>query len=245
MTQPSIAVGVVRPPRKRVAIVGSGIAGLTSAWVLSRDGGFDVTLIESEKSLGMDAHSFDLAEGLADSRADGTQRLDMPLRVFSESYYPNLTRLYAAAGVSFHPEDYCGSFLDVDGSCLFKYNNLLIGPYSLPWILPRFLFQRRPLALALEYLRFIVLARRHTLENSMWIKALETMTFGEYLQRGGYSSSFVHKFIVRTTLVSSPALRIELPPSYCNLCRCLFVVLFALAVPPLCSRTPLISSYRT
>ncbi len=214
MMQPSIGVGVVgetfSPPRKRVAIVGSGIAGLTSAWVLSRDDNFDVTIIESEKSLGMDAHSFNLAEALPGSRDDGAQRLDMPLRVFSESYYPNLTRLYAAAGVTFHPEDYCGSFLDVDGSCLFKYNNFLIGPYSLPWILPRFLFQRKPLELALEYLRFIVVARRHTKNNSIWIKALETMTFGEYLQRGGYSSSFVHKFIVRAMPAYSLSVLIEL-----------------------------------
>jgi len=59
--------------------------------------------------------------------------------------------MYTAAGVTFCPEDYCGSFFDSDGTCLFKYNNLLIGPYSLPWIFPRFLLRRQPLALALEY----------------------------------------------------------------------------------------------
>ena len=180
---------------KRIAIVGSGIAGLTSAWLLSRDGRFHVTLIESEKSLGMDAHSFDLAQ--TQPGREG-QRLDMPLRVFSESYYPNLTRLYAAAGVSFCPEDYCGSFFDTDGDCLFKYSNILIGPYSLPWIFPRFLFRRQPLALAFEYLRFMVAARRHTKEGGVWLRVLETMTFGEYLQRGRFSPSFVNKFIVRS-----------------------------------------------
>ncbi len=180
------------PPLKRVAIVGSGIAGLTSAWLLGRDGGFHVTLIESEQTLGMDAHSFDMAQPGA-----ARQRLDMPLRVFSESYYPNLTRLYTAAGVSFCPEDYCGSFFDTDGDCLFKYSNFLIGPYSLPLIFPRFLFRRKPLALAFEYIRFMVAARRHTKDGSVWLRVLETMTFGEYLQRGGFSAPFIHKFIVR------------------------------------------------
>jgi hypothetical protein len=191
------------PSTQRVAIVGSGIAGLTAAWLLSRDSTFQVTLIESEPSLGMDAHSFDMAQALPDGSAGSTQRLDMPLRVFSESYYPNLTRLYSAAGVTFCPEDYCGSFLDTDGSCLFKYSNLLIGPYSLPWIFPRFLFKRASLSLALEYFRFMVVARRHTKDGSLWLKALETMTFGEYLQRGKYSAAFINKFMVHPQVVTN------------------------------------------
>jgi predicted NAD/FAD-binding protein len=182
---------------KRVAIVGSGIAGLTAAWALSRDHRFEVTLFENERTLGMDAHSFEGEQAQESPR----QRFDMPLRVFSESYYPNLTRLYAAAGIEFCPENYCGAFVDSDGSCLFKYNNLLIGPYSLPWILPRFWFQRSALTLAYEYFRFIVVARRHTQQGSLWLRAVETLTFGEYLQRGGFSSMFIHKFIV-----CSPAL---------------------------------------
>jgi predicted NAD/FAD-binding protein len=187
--------------RKHVAIVGSGIAGLTAAWVLSRDARFTVTLIESEATLGMDAHSYDMSSVQSDGSAGGTQRLDMPLRVFSESYYPNLTRLYSAAGVTFCPEDYCGSFIDTDGTCLLKYNNFLIGQFSFPWIFPRFFFNRKSLAIAAEYFRFMVVARRHTKEGSVWLRALETMTFGEYLQRGAYSDAFVHKFIVRSPTI--------------------------------------------
>jgi predicted NAD/FAD-binding protein len=191
-----------QPPITRVAVVGSGIAGLTAAWVLSRDNRFEVTLIEREPSLGMDAHSFDMSHAQPGGSAGSPQRLDMPLRVFSESYYPNLTRLYSEAGVTFCPEDYCGSFLDADGSCLFKYSNLLIGPFSLPWIFPRFLLKRASLSLAIEYFRFMVVARRHTKDGSLWLKALETMTFGEYLQRGMYSATFVNKFIVRSQIVT-------------------------------------------
>jgi hypothetical protein len=233
--------------RKHVAIVGSGIAGLTAAWVLSRDSRFTVTLIESEATLGMDAHSFDMSSVQSDGSAGSTQRLDMPLRVFSESYYPNLTRLYSAAGVTFCPEDYCGSFIDTDGTCLLKYNNFLIGQFSFPWIFPRFFFQRKSLAIAVEYFRFMVVARRHTKEGSVWLRALETMTFGEYLQRGAYSDAFVHKFIVLPhlppSLATSPFLRDADPqvPVARAICTCSAAA--ALAYPAdiilayLCKRT--------
>jgi hypothetical protein len=62
----------------------------------------------------------------------------------------------------------------------------------------------------------MVVARRHTKEGSLWLRALETMTFGEYLQRGAYSDAFVHKFIVLPHLPPSPPTitsHHHLPPS--------------------------------
>ncbi|MCA9565835.1 MAG: FAD-dependent oxidoreductase, partial [Myxococcales bacterium] len=68
----------------RVAVIGSGMTGLAAAWLLSQR--HQVTLYERQPRLGMDAHSIDLPG----SRG----RVDVPLRVFYEGYYPTLTKLY-------------------------------------------------------------------------------------------------------------------------------------------------------
>ena len=86
--------------RKQIAVIGSGIAGLVAAHLISRK--HDVTLFEREKTLGMDAHSID---------SHGA-RMDIPLRVFSEAYYPNLCRIYRQLGVRYKAADY--SFCCID-----------------------------------------------------------------------------------------------------------------------------------
>ena len=80
---PVVADGV---PRKRIAVVGSGVAGLSAAFLLSRK--HEVHLFEREDTVGMDAHSLSIHGA----------RMDIPLRVFSESYYPNLCNMYKLVG---------------------------------------------------------------------------------------------------------------------------------------------------
>lgn len=66
--------------RKRIAVVGSGIAGLTAASILSSK--HDVVLFESQSYLGMDAHSVNIPLSLDSSKSSSTARLDVPLRIF-------------------------------------------------------------------------------------------------------------------------------------------------------------------
>ena len=111
------------PAEKRVAVVGSGIAGLTAAHLIARK--HHVTLYERESTLGMDAHS------VRHHRA----RVDIPLRVFSEAYYPNLCKLYTLIGIVYHSADYSFSLLRAvrAPSAYFRYANFFHKGASYPY----------------------------------------------------------------------------------------------------------------
>ena len=108
--------------RKRIAVVGSGVAGLSAAYLLARE--HDVTIFEREAAVGMDAHSLD---------AHGA-RMDIPLRVFSESYYPNLCSLYRRIGVKYRAADYSFSCLGghAGAAAYFRYINFFVRGMALP-----------------------------------------------------------------------------------------------------------------
>ncbi|KAI0271608.1 splicing factor, Prp19-binding domain-containing protein [Gloeopeniophorella convolvens] len=112
------------PPRRvvRVAIVGSGLAGLTAAYLLHNahqrpdaryDDGpvdFEVHIFEKAESLGMDSHSVSLTlPGEA-----GEWRVDVPMRSFQGGYYPQLIALYTRLGVPFRRADFSYSFSVLD-----------------------------------------------------------------------------------------------------------------------------------
>ncbi|WP_299053607.1 FAD-dependent oxidoreductase [uncultured Nocardioides sp.] len=82
---------------RRVAVVGSGVAGLTAAYVLSRT--CHVTLLEADSRLGghADTHPVDVR------RPDGTTvtvPVDTGFIVHNERTYPNLLRLYGELGIT-------------------------------------------------------------------------------------------------------------------------------------------------
>jgi len=89
----------------RVAVVGSGLAGLATAYFLTRNTrGVDVTLFERHAALGMDAESVTV------EHEGEHQRIDVPMRAFSAAYYPNLVVLYKHLRIGFDPQSFSFSF---------------------------------------------------------------------------------------------------------------------------------------
>ena len=80
-------------PRERVAVVGSGVSGLTAAYLLQRR--YDVLLFEADDRLGGHAHTHELPDPLA-----GTLAVDSGFIVHNERTYPNLLRLFGELGVA-------------------------------------------------------------------------------------------------------------------------------------------------
>lgn len=77
---------------QRIAVVGAGISGLASAWLLSHE--HEVTLFEAGRYLGGHTNTVDIAlEGK-------THPVDTGFLVFNEKTYPNLIAMFAQLGVA-------------------------------------------------------------------------------------------------------------------------------------------------
>lgn len=165
-----------------VAVVGGGIAGLSAAWRLSAR--HRVTLIERHAVAGMDAHSLDLAH---DGR---TFRIDVPLRVIYEGYYPTLIALYHRLGVQLERTNYAGSFSALDGPVYYRYANWIVGGRSVP--LPALPLGGTAMRINRDLLRFYRMAPR----------ALRTLAddepLGSWLDRSGLGKAFTEGFLIPT-----------------------------------------------
>ena len=76
----------------RVAVIGSGISGLATAWLLSRK--HEVTLYEAEDYFGGHTHTHQV------ELIDGTFAVDSGFIVYNPLHYPLLTGLFAELGIA-------------------------------------------------------------------------------------------------------------------------------------------------
>jgi len=155
----------------RIAVVGSGISGLASAWLLSRK--HRVTLYESQDYFGGHTHTHHVTLG------DGDYAVDSGFIVYNPLHYPLLARLFAELGVASQPTTMSFavrselSGLEYNASSL---NSLFCQRRNL--ISPRFLGMVRDL------LRFYRQAPDVLVDPSL------DLTLEEYLASGGYGAGF-------------------------------------------------------
>jgi len=84
-------------PGARIAVVGAGIAGLASAWLLAQR--YEVTLFEAGEYFGGHSNTVDVTlEGI-------THPVDTGFLVHNELTYPNLIALFEHLGVAVHASD--------------------------------------------------------------------------------------------------------------------------------------------
>jgi len=167
--------------RPSVAVIGSGISGLTAAYLLSRT--HDVTLFEAEDRLGGHAHTHDVTD------SDGRQHaVDSGFIVHNDVTYPWLRRLFGELDVEVRPAEMSmsvcceGCGLQYAGGRgargVFAQARRLIDPrfVRMLWQVKR--FHRR----ALAFLRM-------TDDENL-------TTYGEFLEREGFSGYFIAHYAV-------------------------------------------------
>lgn len=154
--------------KKKIAIIGGGIAGLSAMWRLNEK--YDVTLLEKEKEIGGHAQS------IAVETPKGIIYADLAVQLFAEPLYPNLFAYFEQFSVEnfLSPLTFSAYFPALGGS----WSNTGLHQTSLGReLLP-------------ECDRFQL--RMQQLPNSSQ-EATRSMTLGEYLIAENYSTRFINR----------------------------------------------------
>jgi uncharacterized protein len=173
--------------RPTAAVIGSGVAGLTAAYLLQRT--HDVTLFEADDRLGGHAHTHDI--GTPDDRV---LPIDSGFIVHNERTYPNLLRLFGELGVATQPTEMSMSI--TCAGCGLEY----AGARGLPGLFAQLRRAGDPayLRMLAEVKRFHAHARRlldHADAEDTG-NDVDGLTLGTFLALGGYSRYFVQHFMI-------------------------------------------------
>ncbi|GAM98350.1 amine oxidase [alpha proteobacterium U9-1i] len=164
--------------RQRIAVIGSGIAGMSAAWLLSK--AHEVTIYEKNDRLGGHSNTVNV------HTASGTIPVDTGFIVFNDVTYPNLVALFEHLGVESQDSDM--SFgVSLDGGRI-EYSSVgasafLAGGRNL--LSPRFW------SMTLDLLRFYKQA-----PLDLPGTRADMISLGEYLKRNGYGDPFQRDHIL-------------------------------------------------
>lgn len=157
---------------RRIAVVGSGIAGMSAAWLLSRR--FDVTVFEKNGRLGGHANTVEVAT------PDGPLHVDTGFIVYNEENYPNLTALFEHLGVATRLSDMSfGVSLDEGALEYSSFNLQGLFAQGANLVSPRFWSMLRDIR------RFYRAGNRAVVNDT-----LPAQSLGDYLRAGGYCRAF-------------------------------------------------------
>jgi predicted NAD/FAD-binding protein len=183
---------------QRIAVIGAGISGLASAWLLGRR--HAVTVFEANDYLGGHTHTHEV-------RVRGRKHcVDTGFIVFNPAHYPLLTRLFEELGVRSQPTHMSLSVRNETSG--FEYNATSL------WTLfcqARNLFSPRFYGLIRDILRFNREAR------ALLSAADPGPSLGDYLAQNGYGAAFRDEHLVPMTsaLWSAPPREVlEFPAKY-------------------------------
>jgi predicted NAD/FAD-binding protein len=162
----------------RIAIIGTGIAGLSAAWLLNQR--HDITVYEADDRIGGHSNTVDARIG------DRSIPVDTGFIVFNDRTYPNLNALFAALEVPFKPSSMSFS-VSVGGGALEYAGDRIASLFA----------QRRNLFRPAHY-RMIADILRFYRESVAMVAAdrIPDHTLGRLLADGGYGRAFIYDHIL-------------------------------------------------
>ncbi|WP_287810537.1 FAD-dependent oxidoreductase [Pseudomonas sp.] len=163
----------------KIAIVGSGIAGLTCAYLLNRR--HEIQVFEAGAWIGGHTHTLDI-EHQGERHA-----IDTGFIVFNEWTYPNFIALLEQLGVAFKPTEMSFSVCDPASGLEYNGNNL------------NSLFAQRRNLLSAGFwgmLKDILRFNREAIADLANHRITAQTTLGQYLRVKGYGQRFIDHYIV-------------------------------------------------
>lgn len=157
--------------RLRIAVVGSGISGLSCAWLLARR--HEVTLFEAHARVGGHSHTVD-----APSAAGGSVPVDTGFIVYNEPAYPNLTALFRHLDVPTRASDMSFAVSLDDGALEYAGTDL------------NGLFAQRRNLLRPRFWRMLAELVRFYREAPRDLERCDGMSLDAYLDAHGYGRAF-------------------------------------------------------
>ncbi len=164
-----------------IAIIGSGISGLTVAWSLNKK--VPIRLFEKHPTIGMAAFTTIL------NLNGNAIPFDIPFRTIKPDYYPHLYQIFAKAKIETIPVDY--SFrIESEGEPVFGFKSysLLGKTFAFPDL--ESLLYPKGREILKDLLRF------YSSSKSEWEKFPKPASVLEFLEANQYSSAFIHDFLL-------------------------------------------------
>lgn len=171
----------------RIAVIGSGISGLASAYLLSRS--YETHLFECDDRIGGHSHTVDVVTD------EGTVPVDTGFIVFNPLNYPNLVGMFDHLGVETQHTDMSFGVSIGPGDCEYEgsIRGLLAQPSNL--------FRPSYWSMLRDLVRFY---RSATIEVE---QGPEGESLGQFISRMGYGTAFVqdHLLPMAAAIWSCPA----------------------------------------
>jgi predicted NAD/FAD-binding protein len=174
---------------QRIAVVGSGISGLSAAWLLSKQN--DVVLYEAEDRLGGHTRTIDV-----DTGDGGVLGVDTGFICFNDRTYPNLIAMFAHLGVPTRATDMSFAVSLDDGKLEYAAGDRIWQLFAQP----SNLFSRRFWSMLRNLVRFYR-------EAAAGMGGFGEMTLGQMLEQGRYGDAFRddHLLPMAAAIWSAPA----------------------------------------
>ena len=165
--------------KQKIAVIGAGISGLLSAYLLSRE--HDVTLFEANEYLGGHTHTKSVQSG------GKTYPVNTGFIVYNDWTYPNFIKLMTQLGVASEASEM--SFSVRDENTGLEYNGTSLNS----------LFAQRSNILKPTFwlmIKDILRFNKQTVEMVENDTISDTQSLGEFVKEHGYSDRFVNHYIV-------------------------------------------------
>lgn len=163
----------------RIGVVGSGIAGLSSAWLLGQR--HQVTLFEANDYLGGHAHTVDV-------ELQGQQfPVDTGFLIFNHQTYPHLTALFDHLKVATHPSNMSFSVSIDQPQLEWAGHNLAT------------LFAQRRNVFRPTFIHMLADMLRFNKEVPAELTAGTSISLGAFLDQRGYSAAFRNWYLLPMT----------------------------------------------